>query len=75
MGTSVPVVPLEEVDSLFTKKLSKVEANKMIAEVSFKEIKEAMFSIGDNKAPSPDGYSAKFFKKAWSIVGMMYVKQ
>ncbi|GFZ07066.1 hypothetical protein Acr_19g0000030 [Actinidia rufa] len=34
-----------------------------------KEIKSALFSIGDDKAPGPDGYSSCFFKSAWSIVG------
>ncbi|GJR68519.1 putative CCCH-type zinc finger family protein [Tanacetum coccineum] len=44
-------------------------ANFMIRSITDKEIKEAFFSIGDNKARGPYGYSAKFFKKAWTIVG------
>ncbi|GJV95336.1 RNA-directed DNA polymerase, eukaryota, reverse transcriptase zinc-binding domain protein [Tanacetum coccineum] len=28
-----------------------------------------MFSIKDDKAAGPDGFTSKFFKKAWSIVG------
>nr|GFB35479.1 RNA-directed DNA polymerase, eukaryota, reverse transcriptase zinc-binding domain protein [Tanacetum cinerariifolium] len=32
------------------------------------KIKNAMFDI-DNKAPSPDGYTSAFYKKAWKIVG------
>lgn len=31
-------------------------------------IKEALFSIGDDKASGPDGFPALFFKKAWEIV-------
>lgn len=33
------------------------------------EIKEALFSFGDDKAPGPDGFSAAFFKSCWDIVG------
>nr|GEV38089.1 hypothetical protein [Tanacetum cinerariifolium]GEV38736.1 hypothetical protein [Tanacetum cinerariifolium] len=32
-------------------------------------VKEAMFSIGDDKSPGHDGYTAKIFKDAWDIVG------
>ncbi|GJY45973.1 RNA-directed DNA polymerase, eukaryota, reverse transcriptase zinc-binding domain protein, partial [Tanacetum coccineum] len=43
--------------------LSPEEATDMIREVTDKEIKDALFDIGDNKAPGPDGYSSVFFKK------------
>ncbi|GKB13045.1 hypothetical protein Tco_0846968 [Tanacetum coccineum] len=29
----------------------------------------AMFGIGDDKAPSPDGFTSVFFKKGWDVVG------
>ena len=38
-------------------------------EISHEEIKKALFSIDDYKAPGPDGFSSFFFKAAWSIVG------
>ncbi|XP_074266666.1 uncharacterized protein LOC141589945 [Silene latifolia] len=34
-----------------------------------KEIKEALFSIPNHKAPGPDGFSSAFFKDSWSVVG------
>ncbi|GFY97543.1 hypothetical protein Acr_12g0000840 [Actinidia rufa] len=37
--------------------------------VTDKEIKEALFSIGEDKAPGPDGYSSCFFKKSWDMIG------
>ena len=37
--------------------------------VTYEEIKNALFSIDDSKAPGPDGFSSLFFKRAWSIVG------
>ena len=37
------------------------------------DIKSALFSIGNDKGPGPDGYFAFFFKKAWDIVGIDFV--
>ena len=45
------------------------ETEKMCSAVSINEIKEALKSIDDSKAPGPDGYTAKFFNSAWSVVG------
>ncbi|GJT08544.1 putative RNA-directed DNA polymerase [Tanacetum coccineum] len=50
--------------------LSDEEAAFIIQEVLDQEIKEAVFSLGDNKAPGPDGYSAAFFKEAWDIISV-----
>lgn len=36
--------------------------------ISKEKIKNSMFSIGDGKAPGPDGYSAKVFKVSWHVV-------
>nr|GEX21047.1 hypothetical protein [Tanacetum cinerariifolium] len=38
-------------------------------EVTDNEIKEAIFSMGDDKAPGPDGVTSFLFKKAWDVVG------
>nr|GEX36605.1 RNA-directed DNA polymerase, eukaryota, reverse transcriptase zinc-binding domain protein [Tanacetum cinerariifolium] len=56
-------------EGLFSTMLNQDEAEDMIRVVSNKEIKDAMFDIGDNRAPGPDGYSSLFFKRAWNIVG------
>ena len=37
--------------------------------ISHEEIKEVIFSIDDSKAPGPDGFSSRFFKTAWDIIG------
>ncbi|GJW44384.1 hypothetical protein Tco_0073183 [Tanacetum coccineum] len=41
----------------------------LIKPISDCEIKVMLFDIEDNKASGPDGYSSKFFKAAWSVVG------
>ena len=37
--------------------------------ITHEEVKKAMFSIDDSKAQGPDGFSSRFFKAAWSIIG------
>jgi hypothetical protein len=39
------------------------------ADYTTDEIKEALDSIGDLKAPGPDGMPAIFFKKNWGTIG------
>ncbi|GKC84706.1 RNA-directed DNA polymerase, eukaryota, reverse transcriptase zinc-binding domain protein, partial [Tanacetum coccineum] len=56
-------------DNLFSKKIDNQEACRMIIEVSNEEIKDAMFDTNDNKALGPDGFTAKFFKKSWEVIG------
>ncbi|GJV90561.1 putative RNA-directed DNA polymerase [Tanacetum coccineum] len=41
----------------------------MVREVSFQEVKDALFSMGDDKSPGPDGFTAAFFKETWSVTG------
>lgn len=49
--------------------ISTAQGFDLCKEVSNAEIKLALDSIGDDKAPGPDGFSTLFFKKAWGIVG------
>lgn len=60
---------IKDPESLFTNKITIEEASKMCEVISDEEIKNVLFDIGDNKAPGPDGYTSKFYKKAWSVVG------
>ncbi|XP_057953284.1 uncharacterized protein LOC131147748 [Malania oleifera] len=45
--------------------LNEEQAKVMVEVVIGEEIKEALFSIGEDKSPGPDGYSSGFFKGAW----------
>nr|GEZ73730.1 hypothetical protein [Tanacetum cinerariifolium] len=39
-----------------------------VATLSTQDVKEAIFSMGDDKSTCPDGYTAAFFKEAWDIM-------
>lgn len=41
----------------------------LIANCTDLEISVALHSIDDSKSPGPDGFSAKFFKVCWNIIG------
>ncbi|GJW51000.1 hypothetical protein Tco_0092351 [Tanacetum coccineum] len=45
------------------------DTERMCRGISDVEVKNAMFDIEDSKAPGPDGYTARFYKSAWSIIG------
>ena len=49
---------------MFGTKLGHDEAEEMVKEVTDDEIKNAMFNIGDNKAPGLDGYTSFYYKKS-----------
>ncbi|GJS51922.1 RNA-directed DNA polymerase, eukaryota, reverse transcriptase zinc-binding domain protein [Tanacetum coccineum] len=70
LGTQDAAYEVEDADSLFTKRLDDDVALDLIKPIDDKEIKEALYSIDDNKASGPDGYSSKFFKVMWSVVGL-----
>lgn len=53
----------------FERKLDDQQALDLIQEVTPEEVRQAMFSLKDNKAPGLDGYTAHFYKQAWSVVG------
>ncbi|GJX87099.1 hypothetical protein Tco_0339113 [Tanacetum coccineum] len=46
----------------------------MVRIVSIEEVKGAIFDMGNDKSPGPDGYMAAFFKEAWDIMGLDEVK-
>ncbi|KAL6586510.1 hypothetical protein OROMI_001498 [Orobanche minor] len=40
-----------------------------INHITKEEVLAALKSIGDDKAPESDGFSSRFFKSAWEIIG------
>ncbi|KAJ9536237.1 hypothetical protein OSB04_un000586 [Centaurea solstitialis] len=69
IGTkAVGLNPCMEPD-LFVTKLPLSDANHMIRPIEDVEIKDAIFQIGNDKAPGSDGFSSKFFKATWEVTG------
>lgn len=52
----------------FDRVLTSEQQAQLIRIPTEEEIKQALFDIGDLKAPRPDGYSSKFYKQAWDII-------
>ncbi|XP_074315283.1 uncharacterized protein LOC141651469 [Silene latifolia] len=50
-------------------KISEEDTVGLIQAVSIEEIRDAVFSMDSNSSHGVDGFSAGFFKSAWSIVG------
>ncbi|MDV3201134.1 MAG: hypothetical protein Q8877_02980 [Sweet potato little leaf phytoplasma] len=51
------------------KTLSPEQQFSLLSPVTDEEIKNAMFSIGIDKAPGPDGYGSGFFRDTWDTTG------
>lgn len=48
---------------------SSSDCERLMKDVSREEIKSVLFKMPGSKAPGPDGYTMKFFKEAWEVVG------
>nr|GEZ05318.1 RNA-directed DNA polymerase, eukaryota, reverse transcriptase zinc-binding domain protein [Tanacetum cinerariifolium] len=61
--------------NLFTKKLDSSVAFEMIKTVTNQEVKDAIFSMGNDKSPGPDGYTAAFLKNLGMLWLMMSLER
>ncbi|GJV21152.1 uncharacterized protein Tco_1370172 [Tanacetum coccineum] len=68
LGIEGTTTPLDD-HGVFFRVLSDHKVEFMVREVFDSEIKGALFSMGDDKAPGPDGLTVTFFKKSCDIVG------
>ncbi|GJY66563.1 reverse transcriptase domain-containing protein [Tanacetum coccineum] len=57
-----------DTNDLFHTRLDEVNARDMVRIISRQEVKDALFSMGNEKSPGPDGYTAAFFKESWDII-------
>jgi hypothetical protein len=60
---------MNRVSALISPKISDETKYFLQHEVTEDEIRCTLFSLGNEKASGPDGFTAHFFKKSWSIVG------
>nr|GEV39471.1 hypothetical protein [Tanacetum cinerariifolium] len=63
------VKEIENCETLFHRRISPDVAQRMIIEISEKEIKNAMFDINDSKAPGHNGFTAAFLRKPKALLG------
>nr|GEU34385.1 hypothetical protein [Tanacetum cinerariifolium] len=69
LGINPIVTSLNEEDScLFEKKVFDKEVILMITKDTDDEIKKPLYDIDNNKAPRPNKFTSKFYKKAWNII-------
>ncbi|GJX84888.1 hypothetical protein Tco_0335662, partial [Tanacetum coccineum] len=64
LGNNGGVEHIESLNDLFINKTSQDNADSMVMDITNKEIKEAIFCIGNDKAPKPDGFTVIFFKRS-----------
>ncbi|GJS98521.1 sodium/hydrogen exchanger 6 [Tanacetum coccineum] len=68
LGAKGVTIPLDD-HNLFTRALDDAKADFMVRGVSNYEVKSVIFSMGDDRAPGPDGFTVAFLKKVWDMVG------
>ncbi|GJY47212.1 RNA-directed DNA polymerase, eukaryota, reverse transcriptase zinc-binding domain protein [Tanacetum coccineum] len=69
LGKKDEVIEMPKDRIIFPDKLKIEEIDMMSRDVSDVEVENAMFDIEDSKAPGPDGFTARFYKSAWCIIG------
>ncbi|GKA46438.1 RNA-directed DNA polymerase, eukaryota, reverse transcriptase zinc-binding domain protein [Tanacetum coccineum] len=69
LGTKDTILNFPTDSVIFTNKLSKEQPERMVRPVMEDEIKTDTFDIEDSKSPGPDGFTSRFFKAAWNIIG------
>ncbi|GAA0168213.1 hypothetical protein LIER_22979 [Lithospermum erythrorhizon] len=58
----------KKIANLFTNQVPAERVRGLIKPVTDEEIKEVLWSMGNNKAPGPNGFIVEFFKQGWEVV-------
>lgn len=67
--------PNEEVIQKVTPRVTTQMNDALMAPFTEEDVRRAVFSIGDFKAPGPDGLHAAFYKRFWSMLKDDLVKE
>ncbi|KAJ6983823.1 hypothetical protein NC653_026591 [Populus alba x Populus x berolinensis] len=62
-----------EIKDIFPNTISEASKSAALTPITDDDIKEALFSIPDSKAPGPDGYNALFYKTSWDIIRLDFL--
>ena len=69
LGSSKTILPIDSAVIHSGPCLPASSHGLLLAPVSQEDIRKVVFSIDNDKAPDPDGYSSFFYKQAWDVVG------
>ncbi|XP_074291111.1 uncharacterized protein LOC141617877 [Silene latifolia] len=69
LGTKASITKVKKAIVRKGKVCTDAHISALLDPISREEVKEVIFHIPDDKAPGPNGYSSKFFKDSWDIVG------
>jgi hypothetical protein len=61
------------VKDIFPNTITKASKAIALTPITDDDIKAALFSISDSKAPGPDGYNALFYKTSWDIITVNFL--
>ncbi|CAN1171980.1 LINE-1 retrotransposable element ORF2 protein [Linum perenne] len=56
-------------EDLFPQRILAPDANDLIKPVTAREIRTALFSLGADKSPGPDGFTVHFYRNSWDLIG------
>ncbi|CAN0862456.1 Transposon TX1 uncharacterized 149 kDa protein, partial [Linum grandiflorum] len=68
----VRLLPQAYYDNLIIHKLDSADRNDLSRPIMTEEVRNALFSMGRDKCPGPDGFTAGFFQASWETVGTLF---
>ncbi|GKB41011.1 RNA-directed DNA polymerase, eukaryota [Tanacetum coccineum] len=65
-GSEVVIRPVINID--FPRTISELKKNELEGDISYQEIKRAVWDCGIDKSPGPDGVTFGFIRRYWSLI-------